>query len=49
MTTTPPRWNLSNIYASVEDPRLASDLEWCQTQTRLLESRFESELLPLTP
>ncbi len=49
MTTTPPRWNLSNIYASVEDPRLASDLEWCQTQTRLLESRFESELLPLAP
>ena len=48
MTTTAPRWNLSNIYASVEDPRLSSDMEWCQTQTRLLETRFETELQHLT-
>ena len=48
MTITPPRWNLSNIYASVEDPRLSSDLEWCQTQTSLLEARFETELQSLT-
>ncbi len=47
MTTT-PRWNLSNIYTSVEDPRLQSDMQWCQTQTSLLEARFETELQPLT-
>ncbi len=48
MTTTPPRWNLSNIYTSVEDPRLQSDMQWCQTQTSLLEARFETELQSLT-
>ncbi|MCZ2144473.1 MAG: M3 family oligoendopeptidase [Anaerolineales bacterium] len=48
MPSTPPRWNLANIYASVEDPRLASDMEWCQTQTSQLEAHFQTALEPLT-
>lgn len=48
MPSTPPRWNLDNIYASVEDPRLASDMEWCQTQTSRLEAHFQTALKPLT-
>ncbi len=49
MTQTPPRWNLANIYESVDDPRLAADFDWIQTQTKLVESRFETELQRLTP
>ena len=48
MTQTPPRWNLTNIYESVDDPRLAADFEWIQAQTAALEARFQTELQPLS-
>ncbi len=48
MTQTPPRWDLSNIYTSLSDPKLTSDLARIQSETETLVAYFESELLPLS-
>ncbi|MGV8049974.1 MAG: M3 family oligoendopeptidase [Anaerolineaceae bacterium] len=47
MTQTPPRWDLTNIYTSLEDPKLQADFTSINHQTRHLEEYYQNELLPL--
>ncbi|MGI6259396.1 MAG: M3 family oligoendopeptidase [Anaerolineaceae bacterium] len=47
MTENIPRWDLSNIYKSLDDPQLKQDLVAVQDDVANLTAFFESELLPL--
>ena len=47
MTNLPPRWDLSNIYTSLADPKLAADQALIGQLTATLTASFEHELLPL--
>lgn len=47
MTDTIPRWDLSNIYQGVDDPKLASDLAALDQDVKALTTFFENDLLPL--
>ena len=47
MSQTPPRWDLSNIYASLDDPQLQADMQAVIAQTQQLAEFYQSELLPL--
>lgn len=47
MTQTPPRWDLSPIYASLEDPSFTEDMRAIGTDTEQIAAFFERELLPL--
>ena len=47
MTQTPPRWDLSPIYASLEDPSFTEDMRAIGTDTEQTAAFFERELLPL--
>jgi len=47
MSQTPPRWDLSNIYASLDDPKLQADMQAVIAQTQQLTEFYQSELLPL--
>ena len=47
MPETPPRWNLTNIYASLQDPQLQSDLQWLQQETASLETYYAEKLQPV--
>ena len=45
--TTPPRWDLSNLYLSLDDPALAADIEAVKKSIQEATQAFESEYLPL--
>ncbi|HNZ16572.1 MAG: M3 family oligoendopeptidase [Anaerolineaceae bacterium] len=45
--TTPPRWDLSNIYLSLDDPALAADIEDVKKTIQEAAQAFETEYLPL--
>lgn len=45
--TTPPRWDLSTLYLSLDDPALAADIEAVQKSIQEATQAFESEYLPL--
>ncbi len=45
--TTPPRWDLSNLYLSLEDPALAADIEAVKQAIQDATQAFETEYLPL--
>jgi pepF/M3 family oligoendopeptidase len=47
MTESIPRWDLSNIYLGLDDPKLAADLKTVVEDTNKLSSYFETEILPL--
>ncbi|MGB4594900.1 MAG: M3 family oligoendopeptidase [Anaerolineaceae bacterium] len=47
MTSTPPRWNLTNIYTDLSDPQLQADLESIKASIATLEIYFLLELQPL--
>lgn len=47
MTENIPRWDLSNIYSGLDDPKLTSDLATLKDEITTLTSFFETELLPL--
>ena len=49
MTETIPRWDLSNIYTGLDDPKLAADLSTLKDETLSLTKLFEEELLPIEP
>ncbi len=40
---TPPRWDLSNVYAGLESPELAQDIAWVKDATGALRTRYEQE------
>ena len=45
--TTPPRWDLSNLYLSLDDPALAADIEAVKQSIQEATQAFETEYLPL--
>jgi len=47
MDQTPPRWDLSNIYTSLEDPRFTQDFEQIQAEIEALQAYYTSSVLPL--
>ena len=47
MTSTPPRWNLTNIYTDLSDPQLQTDLDNIKASIATLESYFTHELQTL--
>ena len=49
MTTTPPRWDLSNVYPGLDSKELANDFEWIKTRTNALLQRYEEEFAQLDP
>jgi len=44
---TPPRWDLSNLYLSLDDPALAADIEAVKQSIQQATKAFETEYLPL--
>ena len=46
MTTTPPRWDLSNIYTGLDDPKLAEDINALKSITEGLSAYYEEKLAP---
>ncbi|MBG0785587.1 MAG: M3 family oligoendopeptidase [Anaerolineaceae bacterium] len=49
MTTTPPRWDLSNVYPGLESQELAQDFEWVKDHTEALIKRYEEEFIKVDP
>ena len=45
--TTPPRWDLSNLYLSLDDPALAADIDAVKESIQAATQAFETEYLPL--
>ena len=43
---TPTRWDLSNIYKGLDDPKLAEDIQFIKTITAELSDLYEKELAP---
>jgi pepF/M3 family oligoendopeptidase len=43
---TPTRWDLSNIYTGLDDPKLAEDINFIKTISMELSALYEKELAP---
>lgn len=41
---TPPRWDLSNVYAGLESPALAEDIKWVKSETTALRKYYQESL-----
>ena len=48
MTEYIPKWDLSNIYLGLDDPKLLADMAKVSEDTSALSALFENELLPLS-
>ena len=44
MVTTPPRWDLSNVYPGLDSPGLAKDIDWVKETTDALRTLYQEEL-----
>lgn len=49
MTTSPPRWDLSNVYSGLDSPELIMDIEWVKKATEELEKYYRDELTQISP
>ena len=47
MTTTPPRWDLSNVYPGLDSRELLDDFEWVKIHAAALLQRYEQEFVQL--
>ncbi|MEO1017418.1 MAG: oligoendopeptidase F, partial [Pseudomonadota bacterium] len=47
LTSTIPTWNLSDLYSSIDDPALESDLAASQEEATELEKAFKGKLAAL--
>ena len=47
MTTTPPRWDLSNVYPGLDSQELIGDFEWVKNHAEALLQRYEEEFVQL--
>jgi len=45
MVTTPPRWDLSNVYSGLDSPDLAKDIEWVKTATEDIRLLHQDEMV----
>ncbi len=48
MNQTPPRWDLTNIYTSLEDPRFVQDFDSIKDEIKSLQSFYADSVLPLS-
>ncbi|MCJ7696162.1 MAG: hypothetical protein MUO40_12175, partial [Anaerolineaceae bacterium] len=48
MTTTPPRWDLSNVYSGLNAPELQNDMQWVTDETKAVEKFFQEKVAILT-
>jgi len=44
MVTTPPRWDLSNVYPGLDSPALAKDIEWVKETTQSIKTLYQEKL-----
>jgi len=49
MATTPPHWDLSNVYSGLDSPELAKDIEWVKAETESLRQVYEEKFSKVTP
>lgn len=47
MTTTPPRWDLSNVYPGLDSQEVIDDFEWVKTHAAALLQRYEEGFVQL--
>lgn len=47
MNQTPPRWDLTNIYASLDDPHFLHDFEQMKAEIEDLQTYYAKSVLPL--
>jgi pepF/M3 family oligoendopeptidase len=45
MVTTPPRWDLSNVYPGLDSPALAKDIDWVKETTQSLKQFYQKRLV----
>ena len=45
MGTTPPRWDLSNVYPGLDSPALTMDIDWVKEATESLKDLYQEELV----
>jgi pepF/M3 family oligoendopeptidase len=45
MVTTPPRWDLSNVYPGLDSPALAKDIDWVKETTESIKQLYQEKLL----
>ena len=45
METTPPRWDLSNVYPGLDSPALAKDIDWVKETTQSLKELYQEKLV----
>ena len=44
MVTSPPHWDLTNVYPGLDSPALAQDIEWVKTDTEALHQLYLEKL-----
>ncbi|MBG0787361.1 MAG: M3 family oligoendopeptidase, partial [Anaerolineaceae bacterium] len=49
MPKTPPHWDLSNVYTSLDSPELAADIAWVKDSGVELKRIYDEELKKVTP
>jgi len=49
MATTPPHWDLSNVYSGLDSPELAKEIEWVKEETESLSQVYQEKLVKVTP
>jgi len=48
MVTTSPRWDLGNVYPSLDSPELAKDIEWVKAATEDLKNLYQTKLVNIS-
>ncbi|MDY6846492.1 MAG: M3 family oligoendopeptidase [Chloroflexota bacterium] len=47
MPSTPPRWDLSNVYPGLESPALQKDIEWVKDATESIKKLYQDQLVKI--
>jgi pepF/M3 family oligoendopeptidase len=45
MATTPPHWDLSNVYPGLDSPALARDIDWVRENTESIRQMYQDKLV----
>jgi pepF/M3 family oligoendopeptidase len=45
MATTPPHWDLSNVYHGLDSPALAKDIDWVRENTESIRQMYQDKLV----
>ena len=44
MVTSPPHWDLTNVYTGLDAPALVKDIDWIKTTTETLQKLYQEKL-----